>query len=67
VGTEKDPLEVLCVIERLEVGPVQLEKRRLTAPYRVTRKGETHETELIYKFEEDVFHPELPAHKIWPT
>ncbi len=61
VGTEKDPLEVLCVIERLEVGPVKLEKRRLTAPYRVTRQGETHETELIYKFEEDVFHPEVPA------
>ncbi len=56
VGTRRDPLEVLCVIERLEVGPVNLEKRRLTAPYRVTRNGETHETELIYKFEEVVFH-----------
>ena len=33
----------------------------MTAPYRVTRQGETHETELIYKFEEDVFHPEVPA------
>jgi len=60
-GTEKDPLAVLRVIERLEVGPVQLEKRRLSAPYRVTRNGETVETELIYKFEEDVFTPEASA------
>ncbi|MCG6880073.1 MAG: creatininase family protein [Deltaproteobacteria bacterium] len=54
-GAEMDPFQALNVIERLEVGPVALEKRRLTAPYRVTRKGETHETGLIYKFEEDVF------------
>jgi creatinine amidohydrolase/Fe(II)-dependent formamide hydrolase-like protein len=56
-GAEKDPLAVLRVIERLEVGPVRLEKRRLTAPYRIVRNSETHETELIYKFEEDVFDP----------
>jgi creatinine amidohydrolase/Fe(II)-dependent formamide hydrolase-like protein len=56
-GTEKDPLATLHVIERLEVGPVQLEKRRLIAEYRVTRNGQTETRELIYKFEEDVFDP----------
>ena len=58
---EKDPLAILRIIERLEVGPVQLEKRRMTAPYRITRNHETHETELIYKFEEDVFDPAAKA------
>ena len=60
-GTEKESLEVLRVIERLEIGPVQLEKRRLSAPYRITINGETHQTELIYKFEEDVFDPGAEA------
>ncbi len=56
-GTQKDPFQELKVIERLEVGPVQLEKRRLSAIYRVTRNGQSDAKELIYKFEEDVFEP----------
>lgn len=59
-GAEKDPLKALNVIERLEVGPVQLEKRRLSAKYRVTRNGQSEAKELIYKFEEDVFEPDAP-------
>ena len=55
--SEQDPLAVLKVIERLEVGPVQLEKRRLTAPYRVIRNGQTDSMNLQYTFEEDVFEP----------
>ncbi|MGD8776644.1 MAG: hypothetical protein PVF44_15130, partial [Syntrophobacterales bacterium] len=58
---KKDPLNVLGVIRRLEVGPVQLKLRVMTAPYRVTRDGEVHENELIYRFEEDVFVPGEPA------
>jgi hypothetical protein len=60
-GSQGDPLEILGVIQRLEVGPVQLEKRRLTAPYTVTQRGQVDSTELIYRFEEDVFTHEEPA------
>jgi len=59
-GSRGDPLEILGVIQRLEVGPLQLEKRRLTAPYFVTQKGQVESTELIYRFEEDVFTPDEP-------
>ncbi len=52
-----DPLAVLNVIDRLEVGPVKVEKRRLVAPYRVMQNGETTGTELIYSYETDVFTP----------
>jgi len=56
-----DPLLVLNVFDRLEVGPVVLEASRLRAPYRVVRKdGSSDETELIYRWEEDVFSPEDP-------
>jgi creatinine amidohydrolase/Fe(II)-dependent formamide hydrolase-like protein/7-cyano-7-deazaguanine synthase in queuosine biosynthesis len=55
-----DPLDILGVVQRLEVGPVKLEKRRLTTPYTVRQKGKADSTELIYRFEEDVFKPEEP-------
>ena len=58
---KQDPLKVLGVIRRLEVGPVELKPRVMSAPYRVTREGEVHENELIYRFEEDVFVPGEPA------
>jgi creatinine amidohydrolase/Fe(II)-dependent formamide hydrolase-like protein len=57
-GVQGDPLEILGVIQRLEVGPLKLEKRRFIAPYTVTQKGRAHSTELIYRFEEDVFTPD---------
>jgi creatinine amidohydrolase/Fe(II)-dependent formamide hydrolase-like protein len=53
----EDPLGILGVIERLEIGPPTIEKRRITAPYTITRNGETHTTELLYRFEEDAFTP----------
>ncbi len=55
-----DSLDILGVIQRLEVGPVKLEKRRLIAPYTVRLKGKVHSTELIYRFEEGVFTPDEP-------
>ena len=57
IGPNKngDPLEVLKVISRIDVGPVRLERKRLTATYRVTQNGRTDSTELVYRFEEDVF------------
>ncbi len=57
-STKDDPLSHLGVIERLEVGPVQLEPRRLTAPYRVAQNGEVHTINLVYRFGEDVFTPD---------
>jgi creatinine amidohydrolase/Fe(II)-dependent formamide hydrolase-like protein len=50
----------LVVIDRLEVGPVVLEKRRLTVPYRVFSGGKEDSIDFIYRFEEDVFDPDDP-------
>jgi creatinine amidohydrolase/Fe(II)-dependent formamide hydrolase-like protein len=57
-NSEVDPMRFLGVIEKLEVGPTRLEKQRTITPYRVTRNGYLDATELIYRFEEDVFMPE---------
>jgi len=54
-------LKILEVIDKLEVGPVKLEGNRLTAPYRLFKGGSEDATELIYKYEEDVFTPDDPA------
>ena len=54
-------LSVLDAFDRLEVGPVRLEPARLVAPYRVIRGTEVEETELTYKYEEEVFAPDDPV------
>jgi creatinine amidohydrolase/Fe(II)-dependent formamide hydrolase-like protein len=60
----KDPasasLAMLKVFERLEVGPVKLESKRLIAPYRLFSQGKMEQTELIYSYEETVFDPLQP-------
>ena len=56
----ENPLAPLIVLDRLEVGPVEITARGLRMPYRVTRDGVTEETELSYRFEEDVFDPADP-------
>ena len=61
VRKRRDPLEPLLVFDRLEVGPVMLEPRRLKAPYRLFYGGKEEETEFVYRFEEDVFDPQDPA------
>ena len=62
-GTDaaSDPLERLVVIDRLEVGPPRIEPRRLTTPYTVHAGGETHSTELAYRWEDEVLDPADPA------
>jgi creatinine amidohydrolase/Fe(II)-dependent formamide hydrolase-like protein len=60
-GKRRDPLEPLLVFDRLEVGPVVLEPRRLKAPYRLFYGGGQEETEFVYRFEEDVFDPNDPV------
>ncbi len=57
----KQALESLMVIDRLEVGPVRVEPRRLVAPYRVVTGATDSSTELVYRYEEDVFDPDDPA------
>ncbi len=54
-------IERLQVIDRLEIGPPKIERRRLTAPYRVIRNGTEASTELGYRWEQDVFDPDDPA------
>jgi len=56
-ASSASPLERLAVWERLEVGPVQVEPRKLVAPYRVRHGHRTESTELIYRYEEPVFDP----------
>jgi creatinine amidohydrolase/Fe(II)-dependent formamide hydrolase-like protein/7-cyano-7-deazaguanine synthase in queuosine biosynthesis len=50
-----DPSASLVVFDRLEVGPVRLEPDRLSAPYRLVTGKKEEETQLVYKFEEEVF------------
>lgn len=52
-----DPLAPLRAFDRLEVGPVRLEPRRLVAPYTVHANGGTETTELAYRWEQEVFDP----------
>ncbi len=56
-----DPLAILRVIDRLEVGPLRIEPRRLTAPYRVLKDGAESTIDLVYRYDEDVFEPADPA------
>ena len=53
-------LDILKVFDRLEVGPIKLERKRFTAPYRLLWEGKVDEFKLIYSYEEPVFKPEEP-------
>lgn len=55
-----DSLAGLNIFDRLEVGPVKLEPKRLIAPYRLFYNGKMEETELIYSYPEIVFDPAEP-------
>ncbi|MDY7032547.1 MAG: creatininase family protein, partial [Thermodesulfobacteriota bacterium] len=50
-----DPLEILKVIDRLEVGPIRIEPRRLITPYTLTQGERTDSVNLIFRYQEDVF------------
>jgi creatinine amidohydrolase/Fe(II)-dependent formamide hydrolase-like protein len=56
-----DPLEALTAIDRLVVGPVRLERDRLSMPYCVESGAAVDRTELAYRWEEPVFDPRDPA------
>ena len=52
-----DPLDILNVVQRLEVGPVKIEKKRLIAPYRLFQNNAEDSIDLIYHYDEPVFTP----------
>ena len=54
-------LDRLQVIDCLEVGPVRLQPKRLTAPYRVFQDGRQESFDLIYTYAEPVFDPDDPG------
>lgn len=60
-NVKDDSLKELEVIRRLEVGPVRLDRRRITAPYRVIGNNTDNTIDLAYRFEEDVFIPDEHA------
>lgn len=51
----QNPLDMLEVISRMEVGPVRLEKNRFTAPYKIWQNKKNASFNLIYHYEESVF------------
>jgi creatinine amidohydrolase/Fe(II)-dependent formamide hydrolase-like protein len=60
-GKRSDPLYALQVWDKLEVGPVRVQPRRLIAPYRIERGGRSESIDLIYRYEEPVFDPRFPG------
>jgi len=56
-------LPSLQVINRLEVGPIRLEPRRVIAPYTVSQGTQQDSIDLMYHFDEDVFDPAEPTSK----
>lgn len=52
-----DPLNILKVIQKLEVGPVKIEKKRFVAPYRLVQNNNEDSIDLIYHYDEPVFSP----------
>ena len=58
---DKIGIERLKVIDRLEIGPVQLNSKRVKTPYVIHQDGKSDMMELEYRFEEDVFDPDETA------
>ena len=54
-------LKSLLVIDRLEVGPVRIERNRVVTPYTVHRGRKRESLELIYRYGEAVFDPNDPS------
>ncbi len=55
---KQNPLHILNVIPKMEIGPVRVERHRLLAPYTVVKKNERSSFELIYNYGENVFDPQ---------
>jgi creatinine amidohydrolase/Fe(II)-dependent formamide hydrolase-like protein len=53
----RDALSALRVIDSLEIGPVRVEKKKLSCPYVVDQNGHRDKTDLIFSYDEEVFDP----------
>ncbi|MBN1273490.1 MAG: creatininase family protein [Candidatus Aminicenantes bacterium] len=60
-GKKIDSLLSLKCLYRLEVGPVVLKPRRLSAPYRVIWGNEKRTFDLVYSYQENIFDPQDPV------
>lgn len=58
MNNTQNPLNTLNVIDRMEIGPVKLERQRLRAPYKIIQNNGTALFDLIYHYQENVFSPE---------
>ena len=61
--TQSAHFKQILAIDRLEVGPIRLEAKRLTAPYTVIQNGKSETFKLIYSYQERVFDPTDPDHQ----
>jgi creatinine amidohydrolase/Fe(II)-dependent formamide hydrolase-like protein len=59
---EDDPFSKLQVFDSLQIGPVKLQKNKVTCPYTLHWEDKTDLIELIYTYEEDVFNPADESH-----
>lgn len=59
--SRRDAYQKLQVIERMEIGPVEIEPKRLKMPYRLFQDGREHVNVLIYRYGEKVFDTASPA------
>ncbi|MCI0516193.1 hypothetical protein L0128_23510 [candidate division KSB1 bacterium] len=50
----------LLVVDRMEIGPAKIEKKRVVTPYKIIQNGREDINHLIYHFDEAVFHPDDP-------
>lgn len=55
IKTQPNAIQELKVIDRLEIGPVCVEKNRLVAPYKVTKNKKSDSFDLIYRYQQEVF------------
>ena len=63
-GSGRGRFADLVVFDRLEAGPVVVEPRRVSAKYTVIRGDSSESTELVYRFEEDVFDETPESHNL---
>lgn len=54
-------LKKLVVFDELRIGPVVLSNKKLTCPYTLLYGGKEDRIDLVYSYEEDVFHPDDPV------
>lgn len=51
------PLDALKVIDRLEIGPLKLQKKRLISKYTLIKDNKEDDFELIFNYKDEVFNP----------